>query len=135
MRKAGENASGNPAPGSPHEIANALRDLGYDIEPARPGDPPGSQVIARRDLGTRSILLIIDRSGRFRAEIAWLVGEWPSRMDLGKTEMRVVDRVTREVTVTGQLASISEALDAVQELGKIAPWASAQDGASPASHQ
>lgn len=116
-------------------LADSLRGMGYDIEPETPerGRPPGTAIIARRDLGERVVLLAIDQTGRFRADLTWLVGEWPAAVTLGQVSLRSVDRVSREVTLTGQVASLEQALDTVRELGAIEPWAAPGDVASAAS--
>ncbi len=105
-------------------VADALRDLGYDIEPAPPGAGPIRDVVARRDLEDRAVVLAIDASGRFRAAITWVVGEWPSRDEIAGVPVRVVDVVSRAVTVTGQVASLDHLLPVVAGLGVNAPWAS-----------
>ena len=105
------------------ELADSLRGMGYDIEPETPGRPVGSATIARRDLGERAVLLAIDQTGRFRADLTWLVGEWPAQVTLGEITLWSVDRVTREVTLTGQVASAEQAMAVVRALGAIEPWA------------
>src|ERR1044071_4333501 len=87
-------------------LADSLREMGYDIESDSPqrGRPTGSATIARRDLGERTVLLAIDKAGRLRADFTWLVGEWPAQVSLGGNALRSVDRVSREVTLTGQVA-------------------------------
>ncbi len=115
------------------ELADSLRGMGYDIEPETAGRPAGSAIIARRDLGEHVVLLAIDRAGRLRADLTWLVGEWPAQATLGGEAFRSVDRVSREVTLTGQVASAEQAVAAVQDLGSIEPWASPGDGASATS--
>lgn len=114
-------------------LADSLRAMGYDIEPETPGRPAGSAIIARRDLGERAVLLAIDRAGRLRADLTWMVGEWPAQVALAESALRSVDRVTREVTLTGQVASAQQAAAVVRELGAIEPWAAPGDVASAAS--
>lgn len=114
-------------------LADSLRRMGYDIEPETAGRPTGGAIIARRDLGERVVLLAIDGAGRLRAELTWLVGEWTAQGALGGTNVRSVDRVSREVTLTGQVASAAQAVAAVRDLGSIEPWAVPGDGASAAS--
>ncbi len=115
------------------ELADRLRGMGYDIEPETPGRPAGSAIIARRDLGERAVLLAIDQAGRLRVDLTWLVGEWPAQATLGGCAFRSVDRVSREVTLTGQVASAEQADAAVRELGAIEPWAAPGDVASAAA--
>ena len=114
-------------------VADSLRAMGYDIEPETAGRPAGSAIIARRDLGERVVLLAIDRAGRMRADLTWLVGEWPGQATLGGSSLRSVDRVTREVTLTGQVASAEQAARVVQALGAIEPWATPDPGVNAAS--
>jgi hypothetical protein len=76
-------------------------------------------------------MLAVDASGRFRAAITWVVGEWPSRDDLAGVPVRVVDTVSRSVTITGQVASPDQILPVVAGLGENAPWASVA-GPAPA---
>lgn len=114
-------------------LADSLRGMGYDIEPETPGRPAGSAIIARRDLGERMVLLAIDQAGRLRADLTWLVGEWPAQVTLGGSALHSVDRVSREVTLTGKVASTGQAIAVVRELGAIEPWAAPGDVASAAS--
>lgn len=116
-------------------LADRLRGMGYDIEPESPerGRPAGSAITARRDLGERVVLAAIDRSGRMRVTLTWLVGEWPAQAAVGGTGFRSVDRVSREVTLTGQIATLAEAVEVVADLGSIEPWAAPQDVANAAS--
>lgn len=109
-------------------LSAALRSSGYDVEPPRPGDPPWSSIVARRDLEDRGILLTVDRGGRFRIEITWLVGEWPSRQEISGIPVRVVDSVTRAVNLSGQLDEPMRLLDLVAGLGAIVSWASPASG-------
>jgi hypothetical protein len=111
-------------------LADRLRQLGYDIIPPRPGDPPDGSIVARRDLGDRAIELVLDGGGRFRAAFTWLVGEWPSRGGIAGIPVRAVDRVTRAVDVTGQVAAPGAFLDVIAGLDAFAPWASNGDAAS-----
>jgi len=114
-------------------LADSLRGMRYDIEPETPERPAGSAIIARSDLGERVVLLAIDQAGRFRADLTWLVGEWPAQVTLGGAALRSVDRVSRGVTLTGHVASLEQALAAVQGLGTIEPWAAPVDVANAAS--
>ena len=108
-----------------------LRRLGYDIAPPRPGHPPSGGIEARRDAEDRVTLLAIDAGGRFRAEITWIVGEWPSRDDIGGVAVRVVDAVSRTVTITGQAAGTRQMVEFVEALENAPPWDRSQgDGAS-----
>ena len=112
-------------------IADRLREIGYDIASPQSGAPPGGSIAARRDLGDRVIVLAIDAGGRFRAEIAWVVGEWPSRDEIAGVPVQVVDAVTREVTVTGQMAGPEQVIEVVNGLGTIASWASVTGTEAP----
>jgi hypothetical protein len=113
-------------------VADNLRDLGYDIEPSQSGEGPVRDIIARRDLGDRAEMLAVDASGRFRAAITWVVGEWPSRDEIAGVPVRVVDAVSRSVTITGQVESPDQILPVVAGLGANVPWASVAESA-PAS--
>ena len=68
-------------------------------------------------------MLAIDAGGRFRAEITWVVGEWPSRDEVAGVPVQVVDAVSRAVTVTGQMLGPEQVLEVVTGLGAIASWA------------
>jgi hypothetical protein len=104
-------------------IADRLREIGYDIASPQSGAPPGGSIVARRDLGDRAVVLAIDAGGRFRAEITWVVGEWPSQDEIAGVAVRVVDSVTRAVTVTGQLSGPEQVIEVLTGLGMIVPWA------------
>jgi hypothetical protein len=105
-------------------LADRLTEMGYDIEPPPPGESPVASIVARRDLEDRTVVLAVDASGRFRAAITWLVGEWPSREEIAGVAVQVVDAVSRSVTVTGQVADPRQVAELVAGLGTIAPWAS-----------
>ena len=105
-------------------IADRLREIGYDIASPQSGAPPGRSIVARRDLGDRAVVLAIDSGGRFRAEITWVVGEWPSQDEIAGVSIQVVDAVSRATTVTGQMAEPDQVAVVVAGLGTIAPWAS-----------
>ena len=68
-------------------------------------------------------MLAIDAGGRFRAEITWVVGEWPSQDEISGVTVRVVDAVSRAVTVTGQLPGPEHVIEVVTGLGTITSWA------------
>ena len=110
-----------------HEALPAIRDrlqeIGYDIASPQSGAPPRGSIVARRDLGDRVIVLAIDAGGRFRAEITWVVGEWPSQDQIAGVPVHVVDAVSRAVTVTGELAGPEQVIEVVTSLGTIASWA------------
>jgi hypothetical protein len=108
-------------------VADRLREIGYDTATSQSSAPPGGSIVARRDLGDRAVVLAIDAGGRFRAEITWLVGEWPSQDQIAGVAVRVVDAVSRAVTVTGQLSAPEQVVDVVTGLGTIAPWADVAD--------
>ena len=115
-------------------VADSLRDLGYDIEASRLSEGPIREIIARRDLGDRAVMLAIDASGRFRAALTWVVGEWPSRDDVASVAVRVVDTVSRAVTVTGQVDSLDQILPVVAGLDTNVPWASVAAPEAPQNH-
>jgi hypothetical protein len=104
-----------------------LREIGYDIASPQSSGPPGGSIVARRDLGDRAVVLAIDAGGRFRAEITWVVGEWPSRDEIAGVPVQVVDAVSRAVTVTGQMVGPEQVAAVVSALSTIASWASVAD--------
>jgi hypothetical protein len=118
-----DKATGSGSTAANAALSDALRNLGYDIEPPSPGNPPSSEIVARRDLGDRVILFIADGSGRFRIEITWLVGEWPSRTEIAGVPLRAVDRVSRSVNLVGQTDEPRHLADVAAGLGAIVPWA------------
>jgi hypothetical protein len=116
-------------------VAETLRSSGYDVDPARPGDPPGGSISARRDLGDRVILFSVDGGGRFRIEITWLVGEWPSRQELAGIPLRIVDSVTRAVNVSGHVERAEQLAGLIAGLGEIVSWAGVDDGNDEAAEE
>jgi hypothetical protein len=112
-------------------IADRLREIGYDIASSQTSALPGGSIVGRRDLGDRAVVLAIDAGGRFRAELAWVVGEWPSQDELAGVAVRVVDSVSRAVTVTGQLSGPEQVIAVVSDLGTIVPWADVADSEAP----
>jgi hypothetical protein len=112
-------------------IADRLREIGYDIASPQSGAPPGGSIAARHDLGDRAVMLAIDVGGRFRAEITWLVGEWPSQDEIAGVPVQVVDAVSRAVTVTGQMARPEQLASVINGLGAIASWASVAEFEAP----
>jgi hypothetical protein len=112
-------------------IRDRLREIGYDTASPQSGAPPGGSIVVRRDLGDRAVVLAIDAGGRFRAEITWVVGEWPSQDEIADVPVRVVDAVSRAVTVTGQMAGPDQVFAVVSGLGAIASWASVAESEAP----
>jgi hypothetical protein len=114
-------------------LAERLRNLGYDIEAQQPDDSASGEIVARRDLGDRAILFVADASGRFRIEISWVVGEWPSRTEIAGVAVRAVDRVSRSVNLIGQADEPARLAEVASGLGAIVPWAvePASDRGSP----
>jgi hypothetical protein len=112
-------------------IADRLREIGYDIASSQSSAPPGGSIVARRDLGDRAVVLAIDAGGRFRAELTWVVGEWPSQDEIAGVAVRVVDAVWRAVTITGQLSELEQVIEIVTGLGTIASWADVADTEAP----
>ena len=112
-------------------IADRLREIGYDIASSQSGALPGESIVARRDLGDRAVVLAIDAGGRFRAEISWVVGEWPSRDEVAGVPVRVVDAVSRTVTVSGQLSGPDQVGAVASGLGTIVSWASVPGSEAP----
>ena len=108
-------------------IADSLREIGYDVASPQSGAPPGGSIVARRDLGDRAIVLAIDVGGRFRADMTWVVGEWPSQDEISGAVMQVVDAVTRAVTVTAQLSRPEQVIEVVAGLATIVSWADVAD--------
>jgi hypothetical protein len=112
-------------------IRDRLREIGYDIASPQSGAPPGGSIVVRRDLGDRAVVLAIDAGGRFRAEITWLVGEWPSQDQIASLPVKVVDAVSRTVTITGQLAGPEQVVEVLGGLGTIASWADVAETDAP----
>jgi hypothetical protein len=119
----GVGGAGEPWHQALPAIADRLREIGYDIATSQSGSQPGDSIVARRDLGDRAVVLAIDVGGRFRAEISWVVGEWPSRDEIAGVPVQVIDAVWRAVTVTGQMAGPDQVVAVVSGLGSIASWA------------
>ena len=112
-------------------IADRVREVGYDIASSQSSASPGGSIVARRDLGDRAVVLAIDAGGRFRAEITWVVGEWPSQDEISGVAVQVVDAVTRAVTVTGQLSGPEQVVEVVTGLGTIASWVDVANSEAP----
>jgi hypothetical protein len=103
-----------------------LRQIGYDIASSQSSGPQGGSIVARRDHGDWVIVLAVDAGGRFRAEITRIVGEWPSQDEIAGVAVRVVDSVSRVVTITGQLSEPEQVFDVIAGLGAVASWASVE---------
>jgi hypothetical protein len=112
-------------------IADRLREIGYDIVSSQSSASPGGSIVARRDLGDRAVVLAIDAGGRFRAEITWVVGEWPSQDEIAGVTVNVVDAVSRAVTVTGQVSGPEQVVEVVTGLGTIASWVDVANSEAP----
>jgi hypothetical protein len=112
-------------------IADRLREIGYDIASPQSRASPGGDIVARRDLEDRAVVLAVDAGGRFRAEITWLVGEWPSQDQIASLPVKVVDAVSRTVTITGQLAGPEQVVEVLGGLGTIASWADVAETDAP----
>jgi hypothetical protein len=96
-----------------------LSRIGYDIEPAQPGDPPHSSVVARRDLGDRVVLVAIDASGRFRIDISRMVDEWSQAATVAGIPVHAVETVRSSLNLTGQISSQVEANSLVAALSNL----------------
>jgi hypothetical protein len=127
----GVRSEGETWRGAMPALGDRLREIGYDIASSPSGAPPGDSIVTRRDLGDRAVVLAIDAGGRFRAEITWIVGEWPSRDEVAGVPVQVVDAVSRAVTVTGQMAGPEQVLQVVTGLGAIASWAGVAKSEAP----
>jgi len=117
--------SRTPAAG-PHDddaLVETLGRLGYDIEAPHAGDPLLGPLVARRDQGDRAVLFTADAGGRFRAEITWRIGEWPSILAIAGIPARVVDGVTRSISVAGQTDDEKRLVNVLAELEALMPWA------------
>jgi hypothetical protein len=112
-------------------IADRLREIGYDTASSQSSASPGGSIVARRDLGDRAVVLAIDAGGRFRAEITWVVGEWPSQDEIAGVTVNVVDAVSRAVTVTGQVSGPEQVVEVVTGLGTIASWVDVANSEAP----
>ena len=128
----GGASEGELRPQAMPALEDRLREFGYDIEPTQHGAPP-TTIVARRDLEDRTVVIAIDAAGRFRAAITWLVGEWPSRDEIAGVPVRVVDAVSRTVTVTGQMDGSQQVAEVVAGLRTIVPWASVVESEPPPS--
>ena len=111
-------------------VEDRLREFGYDIESMTAGNAPRT-IVARRNLEERAVVIAIDVGGRFRAAITWVVGEWPSRDEIAGVPVRVVDAVSRTVTVTGQMDGPEQIAEVVAGLRTIASWASVVESEPP----
>ena len=127
----GQDRRENPWREALPTLSDKLREIGYDIASSQSGSPPGDSIVARRDLGDRAVVLAIDAGGRFRAEITWVVGEWPSQDEVAGVPVRVVDAVSRAVTVTGQMSGPDQVVAVVRGLGTIVSWASVSGSEAP----
>ncbi|MFN8594307.1 MAG: hypothetical protein U0031_22870 [Thermomicrobiales bacterium] len=107
----------------PPSVADNLRDLGYDIEPAQPGQPVGATIVARRDLGERAILVALDAGGRFRIDLTWSVGEWAADDRLASVPVRVVNTLSRAASIAGVVQRPAQIVGVVAALGELASWA------------
>jgi hypothetical protein len=125
------SGEGDPWRGALPAIADRLQEIGYDVASSQSGAPPGGSIVARRDLGDRAGVIAIDAGGRFRAEITWVVGEWPSRDEIAGVPVRVVDAVSRTVTVTGQMNGPDQVVAVIRDLGTIVSWASVSGSETP----
>ena len=129
--RAGSWGEGQSWPEALPAIADSLREIGYDIASPQSGAPTGGSIVARRDLGDRTVLLAIDAGGRFRAELTWVVGEWASQDEIAGIAVQVVDAVSRAVTITGQLSGPEQVFEVVTGLGTIVSWADVADSEAP----
>jgi hypothetical protein len=123
-----ENVKATPHLTRGSSLADRLRNLGYDVEAQPSGDKASGEIVARRDLGDRVILFVVDAGGRFRIEITWLVGEWPAQMEIAGVPLRTVDRVSRSVDLVGQTDEPERLAEVAAGLGAIVPWAGASKG-------
>jgi hypothetical protein len=105
-------------------VQDNLNRIGYDIEPAQPGDPPNSAIVARRDLGDRVIQVAIDAGGRFRIEISSVVDEWSRSLIIAGVPAHAVETSHRTLNLTGQISSQEEASRLIAALSNVDEWLS-----------
>lgn len=111
-------------------LSQTLREIGFDIEPPRPGDPPDAGIVARRDLGERVVLLTVDSGGRFRIEVTWTVAEHAAGDEIAGVPVRVVETTNRAVSIAGQVAEMGRMTAVIEALGALVTWAS-RSGTEP----
>ena len=115
----------------PDVLESTLRDLGYDVDPPRHGDLRARGVVARRDLGDRVVLLAVDGGGRFRIEVTWVVNERSGGDEIAGVAVRVVDTMTRALTIAGQVDEPMRVVDVVAALETLGGPANAVASALP----
>jgi len=98
-------------------VADSLRRLGYDIEPAQATAGRDVALVARRDLGERGILFVLDASGRFRFELTSLVRESARRDVVAGVTVRVVETASRAVNMVGEVVDEPQAVALIVALG------------------
>ncbi|MCC6312821.1 MAG: hypothetical protein IT337_02315 [Thermomicrobiales bacterium] len=98
-----------------------LETLGYDIEEEeRRRAVQRGALVARRDRGDRSHLVVFDRGGRFRGVVTLTVNETARATALDGVALRVVTVDQRVVTTIGQAPDETTALRLVEALDRIA---------------
>src|SRR3954469_23243171 len=100
-------------------VQDNLSRIGYDIEPAQPGDPPHATVVARRDLGDRVIKVAIDAGGRFRFDISTVADEWSRSLIVAGVPVRAVETIRRTLNLTGQISSQDDASRLIAALANL----------------
>ena len=100
-------------------VRDNLNRIGYDIEPAQPGDPPYSSVVARREQGDRAIVVAIDAGGRIRVTISRTVEEWSQSLTVSGFPVRAVETLSSTLNLTGQVATQDDANQFVAALADL----------------
>ena len=90
------------------EIRAGLEALGYDVEGQGegPGHGAGGSLTGRRERGGRAHLVVVDGGGRLRATVTVVEREGTRSAKVAGVDLRLVERATRETTVSGQVGSL-----------------------------
>ena len=101
-------------------LRNILTALGFDVDTSDARHDSGS-MIARRDRGERSQVVVVDSGGRFRATLTVVLDEAARTEDVAGVTVRVVTETRRSVTVTALLSDADQLVSLVSTVDTFAP--------------
>jgi len=107
---------------NPTQVAEILRRRGYDVDETDARLGGGGSIAARRERSDRAQLVVVDATGRFKAEITAIESETSRRVEVAGVEARVVELEQRVTAVTAMLpdgAALAPLLDALDRLGDL----------------
>lgn len=106
----------------PDRLRLALEAEGFDLDPTDPApSDDGGSISARRDRAGRTLLVVLDAGGRFRAEITALTDEQGWSTTEAGVPLRVVTETRQASTATGILTDPDQLSPLLAAIDRLVP--------------